>query len=122
MNEHGFFYDWVVVQVISIGCVCIEGKFQPYKLIGDAVCPVKPKIYSPFEGGNASLFGNETDWNFIQSSNIICIEMTFGILKGKWRLIIKRYEKPLKNLFNILATCIVLHNLYIANNEGIVNE
>jgi hypothetical protein len=43
----------------------------------------------------------------------------FGILKGRWRLIMKQSEIPLKNMPDIVATCIILHNLCIMNNEGI---
>jgi hypothetical protein len=43
----------------------------------------------------------------------------FGILKNKWRSIMKRPEVPLKNMNDIVAACIVLHNICIVNNEGI---
>ena len=44
-NEFGWagsLYDWAVFQVKKIGRACIEGKFQPYKLIRDVAYPVKP--------------------------------------------------------------------------------
>lgn len=34
----------------------------------------------------------------------------------------KRSKIPLKNMPDIVATCIVLHNLCIVNNEGIEEE
>jgi hypothetical protein len=58
-------HDWAVFQVTKIGRACIEGKFQPYKLIGDASYPVRPWMYYPFKGGKTTLSGKEANWNFI---------------------------------------------------------
>ena len=52
----------------------------------------------------------------------MCVEMTFGILKGRWRVIIKRYKVPLRNIPNIVATCAVLHNLCMMNKKGIEED
>jgi hypothetical protein len=57
----GSLYDWSVFQVTKIGCGCIEGKFQLYKLIGDAAYPVRPWMYCPFKGGKTTLFGKEAN-------------------------------------------------------------
>jgi hypothetical protein len=40
-------------------------------------------MYCPFKDGNATLFGKEANWNFIQSSTRMCVERAFGILKGR---------------------------------------
>jgi hypothetical protein len=45
------------------------------------------------------------------------VKLTFEILRGGWRLIIKRAEAPLRNMSDIETTCIVLYNLCIINNE-----
>ena len=76
-------HDWSVFQVTRIGRECIEGKFQPYKLIGDAEYPVWPSMYCPFKDGKTTLSRKEANWNFIQSSTRICVERAFGILKGR---------------------------------------
>jgi hypothetical protein len=52
----------------------------------------------------------------------MCVERAFGILKGRWRLIMKRPEVPLKNMPDIVATCIVLHNICIVNNKDIKED
>ena len=52
----------------------------------------------------------------------MCVERTFGILKGRWRLIMKKNEVLLRNMPDIVATCIMLHNLCIVNNEGVEEE
>ena len=61
----------------------------------------------------------EANWNFRQSLTRICVERAFGILKGRWRLIMKRFEIPLRNMRDIVAAYIILHNICIVNNKGI---
>jgi hypothetical protein len=51
----------------------------------------------------------------------MCVERAFGILNGRWRIIMKRCDVPLRSVPDLVATCIVLHNLCITMNDG-VNE
>ena len=43
----------------------------------------------------------------------MCIERAFGILKGRWRLLLKRIDVNLKNVPELVTTCLVLHNMCI---------
>lgn len=79
-------------------------------------------MYYLFNDGNIALSRKEENKNFIQSSIIYCVELTLRILKNYGNLIMKRSEVPLKNMYDIVAIYIVLHNLYIINNEGIEDE
>ena len=115
-------HDYSVFQIIRIGRECMEGKFQPYKLIRDAAYKVRPWMYCLFKGGKTTISGKDANWNFIQASTRMCVERTFGILKGRWRVIMKQCEVPLRNIPDIVATCVVLHNLCIVNKEGIEED
>jgi hypothetical protein len=79
-------------------------------------------MYYPFKGGNTTLSGKEANWNFIQSSTRMCVDRAFGILKDKWRMIMKRCEMTLRSMPDIVAIYIVLHNLCIVNKEGIEED
>ena len=79
-------------------------------------------MYCPFKGRKTTLSGKEANWNFIQSSSMMCVERAFGILKGRWKVIMKRCEVPLRSMPDMVATCIVLHNLCIVNKEGIEED
>ena len=118
----GSLHEWSVFQVTRIGRGCIECKFQPYKLIGDAAYPVRLWMYCPFKGGKTTLSGNKTNWNLNQSSTRMCVERAFGILKGRWRVIMKRCEVSLRNLPDIVAICVVLHNLCIVTKKCIEKD
>jgi hypothetical protein len=85
------FHSTILQGIVGPDCMFCnyEGKFQPYKLIRNVANPVRPWMYCPFKGGKTMLSGKEANWNFIQSSTRMCVERAFGILKGRWRLIMK---------------------------------
>ena len=41
----------------------------------------------------------------------MCVDSTFGILKGSWRIIMRRADIPLRHMTDIVATFILLHNM-----------
>jgi hypothetical protein len=99
----------------------MRGEFLPYKLIGDAVYPMKPWFYSPFKGEREGLSRAKAHWNYIQSSTRMAVERAFGILKGWWRIILKRVDMPLRHLPNLFTTCICLYNLCIIYKDNFDN-
>jgi hypothetical protein len=55
----GSLHDWAIFQVTKFERACIEGQFQPYKLIEDAAYPVRPWMYCSFKGGKITLSKRE---------------------------------------------------------------
>jgi hypothetical protein len=43
----------------------------------------------------------------------MAVERAFGILKGRWRILLKRIDMPLQHIPNVITACICLHNLCI---------
>ena len=39
------------------------------------------------------------------------VENAFGRLKGRWQCLLKRMDFMLENVPNIVATCVILHNI-----------
>ena len=97
----------------AIGQYCEAGKFFPYTLVGDAAYPCRPWMMAPFKGHKDGLSREEYHWNFIQSSTRMCVERAFGMLKGRWRILLKRVDVHLKNVPDLVSTCLVLHNMCI---------
>ena len=87
----GSLHDWIVFQQTKVGRACIEGRFLPYKLIGDAAYPVRPWMWSPFKGCYDGLESYKAHWDFIQSSTQMCVEHAFGILKGIQKISLMQY-------------------------------
>ena len=106
-------HDWAVFQVIKIGRAGMEGKLHPYKLIEDATYPVRPWMYCLFMGRKTELSQICANWNFNEFSTRMCVEGAFGILKGRWRIVLKMCDVPLRMVPDIVSTCNVMHNLCI---------
>jgi hypothetical protein len=111
----GSCHDWTVFQRSDLGRHTMRNAFLPYKLIGDAAYPMRPWFYSPFKG--TGLSAEKAHWNFIQSSTRMVVERTFGILKGRWRILLKRIDMPLHHVGDIVSACICLHNFCIIHGD-----
>lgn len=92
-------HDWMLFQLTNVEKYCIRGKFLPYKLIGDCeylIWPFMPlrkmhqSTYNPFKSCVEGLEDYKENYNLIQSSTGMCKECAFGILKGRWRIIMRR--------------------------------
>ncbi len=81
-------------------------------------CPMWPWFYSPFKGEKDGLLRYKTHWNFIQYNIRVLVERTFGMLKGRFRILLKRVDIPLSHMLNLVTICIYLHNMCIANSNG----
>jgi hypothetical protein len=97
----------------DIGQYCEAGRLSPYALVGDAAYPCRPWMLAPFKGHKDGLSREEYHWNFAQSSTRMCVERAFGMLKGRWRILLKRIDVHLRNVPDLVSTCLVLHNMCI---------
>jgi hypothetical protein len=48
----------------------------------------------------------------------MAIERTFGILKGRWRILLKKINMPLCHLLNIVIAILYLHNSCIIHGDA----
>jgi hypothetical protein len=56
---------------------------EEYHLIGDSAFPLRSWLITPYSRRN-NLTRREKHHNFCLSGDRVCIENTFGILKGRW--------------------------------------
>ncbi len=96
----------------------MKNKFLPYKLIGNVVYPMRPWSYFPFQSEKNGLLRYMAHWNSIQSSIKMSIERTFGMLKGRFRILLKGVDIPLCHMLDLMMACICLHDMCIANLDG----
>jgi hypothetical protein len=64
-------------------------------LIADVAYPIQPWFYSPFKGEKDGLPRYKAHWNFIQSNTRMSIERPFGMLKGRFKILLKKVNIPL---------------------------
>lgn len=41
----------------------------------------------------------------------MCVERAFGMLKDRWRILLKMIDMQLKNISELMSTCLVLHDI-----------
>ena len=122
----GRIQDWALFQKSEIGKKNMRGSFLPFKFIGDVAYPMRLWFYSPFKEERDSLPRMKAHRNFIQSNIRMAVERAFGILKGRWWILLKRIDMPLWNVLDIVTATLCLHNLCIIqkdefNMEWVIN-
>ena len=91
-----------------------------YYLIGDAVYSVGESMLTPFTGGHRN-DPLEDAFNFFLSQLRIRIEMAFGLLTNKWRVLHAPLQTLLTHSSQVLMACAYLHNFCIdKDNKGFV--
>ena len=71
---------------------------------------------------NGHLTPDARTFNYRLSRARIVIENAFGRLKGRWRCLLKRTDMDLKHIPNVIATCVVLHNICEIHKEQFNDE
>jgi DDE superfamily endonuclease len=83
-----------------------------FYLIGDAAYSVGEKMLTPFTGGHRGDPSKDA-YNFFLSQLRIRIEMSFGLLTNKWRILHAPLQTSLQLSSEVLMACARLHNFCI---------
>ena len=89
----------------------IGGVSVPLVILGDAAYPLLPWLMKPYME-NASTTHQQRNYNYRHSRARMIVENAFGRLKGSWRCLLKRIDLHVLNVPNIVASCVVLHNIW----------
>ncbi|XP_018357335.1 PREDICTED: putative nuclease HARBI1 [Trachymyrmex cornetzi] len=60
--------------------------------------------------------------NFVHSSTRTVIEHAFGLLKGRWRYLLKLRLKCIDMATNFVLACCVLHNFCFLHNDEVIQN
>ncbi|XP_072151744.1 uncharacterized protein [Setaria viridis] len=91
------------------------GKFY----LVDSGYPNRPGYLAPYKGTKYHLLefrqgpmpkGMKETFNFAHSSLKNCVERSFGVLKMKWRILLKVPSYPIPKQSQIIVACMALHN------------
>ncbi len=80
--------------------------------MGDYAYPLSTRILIPFSGAEYNDEANQT-YNFYLSQMRIHIEMSFGLLTSKWRILQKTMNYSNEKNSQIIRVCVKLHNFCI---------
>lgn len=81
----------------------------PLHILGDPAYPMTADIVKGFTGRNLS--AEQESFNVYHSKARICVEIAFGRLKARWRILRKRIDVNYKLAPEMIITCCMLHNL-----------
>lgn len=102
----------------EIGQRCVKGDLGNYCLVGDCDYPARPYMMVPFKGCKEGLSRVKYHWNFIQSSTRMPIERALGMIKARFCILLKRCDMDLHPVPNLVAACLVLHNICICHGDS----
>ena len=85
-------------------------------ILGDGAYPLFPWLIKPYPQGPA-LTGVEKGFNRKVSFARFVAERAFGILKARWRCLLKRIDAETANVSDQIIPSSVLHNIYQENGE-----
>ena len=96
---------------------CLSEKLILYALLDDVAYQPHPWIFTPYLGSKDGFTRNHEHWNFIQSNSRKCVDSTFGILKLRWRILLKMMDCQFRHVHAHITTYLSSHNLTIMHNN-----
>jgi hypothetical protein len=109
----GSIHDYNLLYKSHIGKYCLSGKLLSYALLDDVAYQPRLWMFTPYLGSKDGFTREQEHWNFIQSSSRMCVKRAFGILKLRWKILLKMMDCQLRHV----TACLILHNLTIMHND-----
>ena len=99
----------------------INGLLVRPLILGDGAYPPTTWQVKPYSF-NLNLSVTEKSFNKHLSSARATVERVFGMLKGRWRCLLKRLDNDLESVSSIIITRCVLHNICQQNHDNYIDD
>lgn len=86
-------------------------------IVGDPAYPLKSWLMKGFSE-RGRLTNEQNNFNHRLSTARVQVEHSFGRLKARWRMLLKRSDLLIENVVNVVATACALHNFCEDNKES----
>lgn len=91
----------------------LAGLAVPMVLLGDSAYGNGPFMLTPFTQSEADRSREKRNYNWKHALTRNVIERAFGLLKQRFRVLLKQIDLELSNTVYVVLACCVLHNLCI---------
>lgn len=107
----------IIHQKIPKRDIILNEETIPLHILGDPAYPLSPHIIKGYTGRN--LTPQQESFNVYLSKARMCVEIAFGRLKSRWRILKKRVDLDYEFTPLLMTTCCMLHNLCEVNKVAI---
>lgn len=90
---------------------------EEHHIIGDRAYPLLNWLLKPYLGDDRTLRRKQRAHNIAHSKTRIVVEHSFGLLKGRWRILKFVNISDIQKVTKIIATCCILHNFCYLNTD-----
>jgi hypothetical protein len=115
----GSAHDSRILRLSSLFDRCENGvlfNVHAYFIIGDSGYPCLPWLITPYKDtGNVT--PQQKRFNARFSSSRVIVEIAFGDLKGRWRILRDKVEMRVSSVPDIVLVCCILHNVCIEEKD-----
>ncbi|XP_031350018.1 protein ANTAGONIST OF LIKE HETEROCHROMATIN PROTEIN 1-like isoform X2 [Photinus pyralis] len=108
----GSVHDARILRESDLGKICETNCFNlfygRYHLVGDSAYPLRSWLITPYR--NTGIMPLQRKHNYAHSVTRVVIENTFGMLKGRWRILNFVNVYTIEKAIDIITACCILHN------------
>ena len=102
--------------VLAEPTIEIKGTDLRPLIVGDSAYPLKTWLICPFRY-NGVLTPEQRRFNRELSRGRVVIEQAFGLMKGRWRVLMKRLDEDTERVPSTILACCILHNICTMRND-----
>ena len=90
-------------------------------MLGDGAYPLLPLLIKPYNFGPV-LIRSEKLFNKKLCSARVTVKRAFGVLKSRWRCLLKRLDDRIENVSAVVIACCVLDNIFQMNKDDYLDQ